>query len=143
MSPSPPAAAHTDGDGDVTLAPRYWVPLGLALVAALVMGATLRWSGALWFGAPLLAFAAFLFLQASILRLCFTADALLVLRNGEEIRRFPYDQWLAWRLWIPALPVLFYFREQGSPHLLPMLFDATALRTQLDQRVPCPVSPRP
>jgi hypothetical protein len=143
MSLSPPATTDTEGNGDVTLAPRFWVPLGLALIGALVMAATPRWSGALWFGISILAFAAFLLLQASILRLCFTADALVVLRSGEEIRRFPYEAWLAWRLWIPALPVLFYFREQASPHLLPMLFDATALRTQLEQRVPRPVSPRP
>ena len=84
-----------------------------------------------------------LLLQAAILRLCFSAEALLVLRSGKEIRRFPYDEWLAWRIWSPALPVLLYFREQRSPHLLPVLFDATALRAELERRVPLPVPPRP
>jgi hypothetical protein len=31
--------------------------------------------------------------------------------------------------------VLFYFREQRSIHLLPVLFDATALREQLNSHV--------
>jgi hypothetical protein len=32
--------------------------------------------------------------------------------------------------------VLFYFREERSIHLLPVLFDATSLRQQLEQRLP-------
>jgi hypothetical protein len=32
--------------------------------------------------------------------------------------------------------VLFYFRERQSIHLLPVLFDATALREQLARRLP-------
>lgn len=149
MALSPPAEADTgadapaDGGEAITLAPRFGVPLGLALLAALVLVGTSRWSGALWLGLAMLAFAAFLLLQAALLRLRFSADALLVLRSGQEIRRFPYDAWLAWRLFSPALPVLFYFREQRSPHLLPVLFDATTLRTELERRVPLPVPPRP
>jgi len=130
-------------DGDVTLAPRFWVPLGLTLIAALVLAGTSRWGGALWLGLALLAFATFLMVQTAVLRLCFNAEALLVLRSGKEIRRFPYNEWLAWRLFFPAVPVLFYFREQKSVHLLPVLFDATALRAQLNQRVPLSVAPQP
>ena len=141
MAISPPADA--DGPDSVTLAPRLWVPLGLVLIAGLVLTLTPRWTGALWVGLSLLTFAVFLLLQATILRLRFSPDALLVLRSGEEIRRFPYDNWLAWRLFVPALPVLFYFREQNSPHLLPVLFDATALRGELERRVPLPVPPKP
>ena len=66
-----------------------------------------------------------------------------MLRSGKEIRRFPYEEWLSWRLFLPALPVLFYFREQKSVHLLPVLFDASALQAQLDRRVPLPVAPQP
>jgi hypothetical protein len=119
------------------------VPLGLVLISGLVLTLTPRWAGALWVGLSLLTFAVFLLLQATILRLRFSPDALLVLRSGEEIRRFPYADWLAWRLFVPALPVLFYFREQHSPHLLPVLFDATALRGELERRVPLPVPPKP
>ncbi|MFN9548234.1 MAG: DUF3119 family protein [Cyanobacteriota bacterium] len=137
------ADSRVEGPDDVTLTPRVWVPLGLALIAGLVLTLTPRWPGALWSGLSLLTFAAFLLLQATILRLRFSAEALLVLRSGEEIRRFPYAEWLAWRLFFPALPVLFYFREHSSPHLLPVLFDATALRGELERRVPLPVPPRP
>lgn len=149
MAISPPADARagsgvaSNGAEDITLAPRFWVPLGLTLLGALVVASTPRWAGAPWLGLGMLAFAAFLLVQAAVLRLCFCADALVVLRAGKEIRRFPYSEWLAWRLFSPALPVLFYFREQRSPHLLPVLFDASALRAQLEQRVPHPVSPRP
>ena len=136
-------ASATGDDGEVTLAPRFWVPLGVAVLAAPLLALTSRWGGALWGGLAVLAFAAFLALQAAILRLRFSADALLVLRSGTEIRRFPYGDWLSWRLFFPSLPVLFYFREVRTPHLLPMLFDATALRAQLEQRVPRPASPRP
>ena len=138
-SPAEPLAV----DGDVTLAPRFWVPLGLTLLAALVLAGTPRWSGAPWLGLAMLAFATFLMVQTAVLRLCFSAEALLVLRSGKEIRRFPYGEWLAWRLFFPALPVIFYFRETNTPHLLPVLFDATALRAQLHQRVPLPIAPRP
>jgi hypothetical protein len=141
MAISPPAAA--DGADDVTLAPRFGVPLGLMVITGLLLTLTSRWPGLLWIGLSLLAFAAFLLLQANILRLNFQADALLVLRSGEEIRRFPYDDWLAWRLFVPSVPVLFYFRERHSPHLLPVLFDATALRAELERRVPLPDAPRP
>jgi hypothetical protein len=142
MAMSSPAEAQAV-DGDITLAPRFWVPLGLTLIAALVLAGTPMWGGAPWLGLTLLAFATFLMIQTALLRLRFNADALLVLRSGKEIRRFPYDAWLSWRLFFPAVPVLFYFREQSSVHLLPMLFDATALRAQLDQRVPLPVAPQP
>ncbi|MFN5464113.1 MAG: DUF3119 family protein [Cyanobacteriota bacterium] len=149
MAISPPADA-TGGSGvassgveDITLAPRFWVPLGLTLLAALVLALTPRWHGAPWLGLAMLAFASFLLVQTTVLRLCFSGEALLVLRAGKEIRRFPYNEWLAWRIFSPVLPVLFYFREQGSPHLLPVLFDATTLRAQLEQRVPLPVPPRP
>jgi hypothetical protein len=51
--------------------------------------------------------------------------------------------WIGWRVFWPAVPVLFYFREQRSIHLLPMLFDATMLRSQLEQRLdpPAPQAP--
>jgi hypothetical protein len=138
-----PATAEADGPDGVTLAPHYGVPLGLALIAGLLLTLSSRWQGFFYGGLSVLTFAAFLLLQTNLLRLCFSAEALLVLRSGEEIRRFPYDAWLTWRLFFPAVPVLFYFREQNSPHLLPVLFDATALRAELERRVPLPVAPQP
>jgi hypothetical protein len=77
-------------------------------------------------------FGLFLLLQSQLLRLQFSSDALLVWRGSTLLRRFPYSEWLGWSLFWPPLPVLFYFREQRSIHLLPVLFDATTLREQLD-----------
>jgi hypothetical protein len=90
-----------------------------------------------WWGAgPLLAFGLVLLGQAAVLRLCFTADALVVERAGQAIRRFPYADWQGWRLFWGPLPVLFWFREVRSIHLLPMLFDARGLQEQLEHRMP-------
>lgn len=140
MTPSPsqpPARAgtHTCTE-EVVLSPRFWVPLGLLMLAA--AGVALRpfWAGLLWpaLGVGLLGL--FLLLQTALLRLRFTPEALLVARRDTVIRSFPYAGWIGWRVWWPALPVLFYFREERSIHLLPMLFDATALREQLERRLP-------
>ena len=56
-------------------------------------------------------------------------------QNSRELRRFPYDQWLSWRLFAPWLPGLFYFRETQSIHFLPILFSPKVLREQLELRV--------
>ena len=85
----------------------------------------------------------FLLLQTVLLRLEFTPDALLVWRQSTLLRSFPYGAWLGWRLFWPALPVLFYFREQRSIHLLPVLFDAATLRQQLELRLPQLKPPSP
>ena len=77
----------------------------------------------------------FLLLQSQLLRLQFSADALLVWSGQQVLRRFPYSEWLGWKLFWGPVPVLFYFREQRSIHLLPVLFDATALREQLNSHV--------
>ena len=77
-----------------------------------------------------------LLLQTALLRLEFTEEALQVWRQQTLLRRFPYAGWQRWRLFWPALPVLFYFREERSIHLLPMLFNAAALQEQLQLRLP-------
>ena len=56
-------------------------------------------------------------------------------QNSRELRRFPYDQWLTWRLFAPWLPGLLYFRETKSIHFLPILFSPKQLREQLELRV--------
>jgi hypothetical protein len=113
----------------VILAPRPWVPLGvvgLGLAAVLLN----RWAGL-----AVVLFGLFLLLQSQLLRLQFSADALLVWRGSSLLRRFPYSEWLGWRLFWGPVPVLFYFREQRSIHLLPVLFDASNLRQQLELHV--------
>jgi len=59
-----------------------------------------------------------------------------VARQDTLLRRFPYSDWLGWTLFWPGLPVLFYFRDQKSIHLLQMLFDARVLQQQLQARMP-------
>ena len=114
---------------DLELQPRFWVPLGvggLGLACGL-----LSWIAA----AVVVLFGCFLMLQTALLRLRFEAEALVVTRSGDEIRRFPYSDWMGWRVFWPAVPVLFYFREINSIHFLPMLFDANALNEQLTTRI--------
>jgi hypothetical protein len=89
----------------------------------------------LWAALVVGLFGLFLLLQSQLLRLQFSAEALLVWRGASLLRSFPYSDWLGWRLFWQPLPVLFYFREQRSIHLLPVLFDATTLREQLNLHV--------
>jgi hypothetical protein len=134
--PAETASAETASAETVTLEPRYWVPLGVSLLGPLLLPLLPLWSPARWLALLLVAFGGFLLLQSAWLRLVFEPEALVVRRQDQEIRRFPYSDWRAWRLFWPSLPILFYFREVRSIHFLPMLFDATALRQQLEQRVP-------
>ena len=120
----------------LSLAPRFFVPLGVSLLGALCIPLQSSWSGFRWLALLLVLFGGFLLLQARLLRLEFAERDLVVWRGDQEIRRFPYDSWLGWRLFWPAVPVLLYFREERSIHLLPVLFDAAELRRQLQQRLP-------
>lgn len=128
-SPAPTQAAS------VVLAPRFGVPLGVVLLGLSSLALLPLWGGALWVALAVDLFGLFLLLQAVLLRLEFSDDALLVWRQQTLLRRFPYEAWLGWRLFWPGLPVLFYFRERQSIHLLPVLFDAATLRAQLEQRL--------
>ena len=80
-------------------------------------------------------FSFFLLLQSFTLRIKITQDDFIVLQLGKEIRRFPFKNWLTWKLFLPSLPGIFYFREKSSPHLLPILFNAEQLRNQLKDKV--------
>ena len=125
-----------DTRADVVLAPRYGVPLGVLALGLVILPLQLLWGPALWLSLLVSLFGLFLLLQSVLLRLTFTADALLVSRQETLLRRFAYSEWLGWRLFWPALPVLFYFREQKSIHLLPVLFDARELQNQLQAHLP-------
>ena len=80
-------------------------------------------------------FSLFLLVQTYILKLEFSEDDLVVWRGQEELRRFPFSEWMSWRLFAPWLPGLFYFRETKSIHFLPILFNRKELQEQLEQRV--------
>jgi hypothetical protein len=121
---------------EVVLAPRFGLPLAVVVLGVAVLPLAWLWAPVLWVGLIVILFGLFLLLQSALLRLVFTADALLVQRQATLLRRFPYSEWLGWKLFWPAVPALFYFREQTSIHLLPVLFDASELRHQLETRLP-------
>ena len=127
MDPLQPPC-RSDGE---RLAPHYGVALGTVSLGLACLGFLPLWSGARWIALGVSLFGLFLALQTALLRLEFDVDALVVWRQTTELRRFPYSEWLGWKLFWPGVPMLFYFREQRSIHLLPVLFDAAALRTQL------------
>ena len=128
-SPGTAGSPLPDPAQGVILAPRPWVPLGVVLlgVASLALS--------VWAALVVGLFGLFLLLQSQLLRLQFSAEALLVWRGASLLRSFPNSEWLGWTLFWQPLPVLFYFREQRSIHLLPVLFDATTLREQLNLHV--------
>ena len=118
-----------DPNQGTILAPRPWLPLavvGLGIACLLLN---------LWAALVVSLLGLFLLLQSQLLRLQFSDEALLVWSGNTVLRRFPYSEWLGWKLFWGPVPVLFYFREQRSIHLLPVLFDATALREQLNSHV--------
>ncbi|MFM7313005.1 MAG: DUF3119 family protein [Cyanobium sp.] len=131
-SPDPLPAPRAE---PVILEPRFWVPLGVTLLGPACLVASPVWHGVRWLTLVLVLFGGFLLLQARLLSLRFSDDALLVWRGEQQIRRFPYAAWISWTLFWPRLPVLFYFREERSIHFLPVLFDAATLREQLEQRL--------
>ena len=78
----------------VTLSPDARLPL---LVVAFGL-ALLPLPFSPWPTAVVVLFGVFLLIQTASLRLEFEERALIVWQNGRELRRFPYEQWLTWRL---------------------------------------------
>ena len=118
-------------NSNVTLRPDPRLPLLVVALGAALLPLPLH----PWPTLVVAPFGVFLLIQTASLRLEFEQRALIVWQNGRELRRFPYDQWLAWRLFAPWLPGLFYFRETQSIHFLPILFSPGELREQLELRV--------
>ena len=80
-------------------------------------------------------FSFFLLLQSFTLRIKITSADFVVLQLGKEIRTFPFKNWLSWKFFFPVIPVIFYFREKSSPHLLPILFNPKQLKDELLKKV--------
>ena len=115
----------------VTLKPYARLPLLVVVFGAALLPLPLH----PWPTLVVVLFGVFLLIQTASLRLEFEERALIVWQNSRELRRFPYDQWLTWRLFAPWLPGLLYFRETQSIHFLPILFSPKQLREQLERRV--------
>ena len=132
-----PTPRLPDPNQGAILAPRPWLPLAVVVlgIACLALNP--------WAALLVSLFGLFLLLQSQLLRLQFSVDALLVWRGETVLRRFPYHEWLGWKLFWGPVPVLFYFREQRSIHFLPVLFDATDLRNQLQRHVSAQPQPEP
>ena len=124
---------------NVTLKPDARLPLLVVALGAALLPLPLH----PWPTLVVVVFGVFLLIQTASLRLEFEERALIVWQNGRELRRFPYDQWLTWRLFAPWLPGLLYFRETQSIHFLPILFSPKELRDQLELRVGALEVPKP
>lgn len=112
------------------LAPSYKIPL--ILVVASVPIALIQ----VWLGGAIALLGLFLMFQTATIRLQFTPTALDIYRSGELIRRFPYKEWLSWRVFWQPVPILFYFKEVKSIHFLPIIFDPNTLTNCLQQYCP-------
>ncbi|MEG5159409.1 DUF3119 family protein [Microcoleus sp. AT3-A2] len=123
-------ASSTAPTNTIELAPSYAIPLVLVL-AGLPLLFVQKWACL-----PLSLFGLFLMYQAATIRLQFTPTDLDIYRSSNLIRRFPYREWQNWRIFWPAVPILFYFKEINSIHFLPVLFDRKMLQTCLEQRCP-------
>ncbi|MGB0564450.1 MAG: DUF3119 family protein [Spirulinaceae cyanobacterium] len=88
-----------------------------------------------WLGGTVSLFGIFLLIQAATIRLRFSDSSLEVYRSGMQIRDFPYSDWQNWRIYFPALPILFYFKEVNSIHFLPILFDPKALESVCKDKI--------
>ena len=119
-----------DKDG-VILSPSFRLPLIIIFIGLVFLITPIH----PWPTIIISSFGFFLLLQSFTLKLKFTKDDLVVMQLGNELRRFPFKKWISWRIIFPQLPGFLYFREEASPHLLPILFDVNSLREQLRLRV--------
>jgi hypothetical protein len=112
------------------LVPSFAIPVTLVLLAIPLLLVQV------WLGIAIAIFGVFLLFQTVTLRLIFTGTDLDIYRSETLIRRFPYQDWQAWRIFSPAFPVLFYFKEVKSIHFLPILFDPKILQACLEKHLP-------
>ena len=115
----------------VILSPSYRLPIFIIILGLLFLITPFH----PWPTIIISSFGFFLLLQSFTLKLKFTKDDLIVMQLGNELRRFPFKNWIAWKLIFPKLPGFLYFREEASPHLLPILFEVNSLKEQLRLRV--------
>ena len=122
---------HSLDQDSVILSPSFRLPIFIIIIGFLFLITPLN----PWPTIIISSFGFFLLLQSFTLKLKFTKEDLIVMQLGNELRRFPFRNWIAWRIILPQLPGFLYFREEASPHLLPILFEVKSLREQLTLRV--------
>ena len=122
---------NSEVDNSVTISPSFQLPIILIFLSFMLLFLEIG----IWPTIISASFSFFLLLQAFTLRIKITKDEFKVLQLGKEIRSFPFKNWISWKIFLPDLPGIFYFREQSSPHLLPILFNPKQLREELISKV--------
>ncbi len=120
----------SNADITTTLLPSYRLPIAMVLLSLPLLFVQLV-VGIIW-----ALFSLFLLYQTTAIRLTFTSVALEVSRNDTLLKTFPYAEWESWKIFWPAVPILFYFKEINSIHFVPVLYDSQQLREQLELRRP-------
>ena len=118
-------------ENSVIISPSFQLPLILIILSFMLLFLKIG----IWPTIISASFSFFLLLQAFTLRIKITKEDFIVLQLGKEIRTFPFKNWISWKLFLPELPGIFYFREESSPHLLPILFNPIQLKKELINRV--------
>ena len=115
----------------ITISPAFQLPIILIVLSFMLLFLNIGYWPTIVSGS----FSFFLLLQTFTLRIKITNEAFVVLQLGKEIRTFPFKNWISWKLFFPIIPVIFYFREKSSPHLLPILFNPEQLKNELLKKV--------
>ena len=115
----------------ITISPAFQLPIILIILSFMLLFLNIGYWPTIISGS----FSFFLLLQTFTLRIKITNEAFVVLQLGKEIRTFPFKNWISWKLFFPIIPVIFYFREKSSPHLLPILFNPEQLKNELLKKV--------
>ena len=123
--------SKSESKDSVTISPSFQLPIILIVLSFMLLFLNIG----IWPTIISASFSFFLLLQAFTLRINITQEDFVVLQLGKEIRRFPFKNWIAWKLFLPDLPGIFYFRETSSPHLLPILFNPKQLKDELLKKV--------
>ena len=115
----------------ITISPAFQLPIILIILSFMLLFLNIGYWPTIVSGS----FSFFLLMQTITLRIKITNEAFVVLQLGKEIRTFPFKNWISWKLFFPFIPVIFYFREKSSPHLLPILFNPEQLKNELLKKV--------
>ena len=115
----------------IIISPAFQLPIILIILSFMLLFLNIGYWPTIVSGS----FSFFLLLQTFTLRIKITNEAFVVLQLGKEIRTFPFKNWISWKLFFPIIPVIFYFREKSSPHLLPILFNPEQLKNELLKKV--------
>jgi hypothetical protein len=128
--PSANSSAANSTSGSMTLTPSYKLPVAIVLLSLPLLFVQLG------VGLFIAFLGLFLLYQTTTIRLIFTATELEVWRQEKRLKNFPYADWQTWKVFWPAVPILFYFKEIKSIHFLPVLFAPVELRECLEVHMP-------